>query len=86
MLMKNRIKKRRLYARRKSWYIPLISEDRAWLNMSPVGREFGSPDYERLAQLDALANTAAVVNGMKENRSGTIDQATFSEIRKKGRR
>ena len=22
-------------------------EDRAWLNMPPVGREFGSPDFER---------------------------------------
>ncbi len=28
------------------------SEDRAWLDMAPVGREFGSPDYERLTALD----------------------------------
>jgi len=26
----------------------LTDEDRAWLNMPPVGREYGSPDYERL--------------------------------------
>lgn len=28
------------------------AEDRAWDNMVPVGREFGSPDYERLSILD----------------------------------
>ena len=27
-------------------------EDRAWDNIAPVGREFGSPDYDRLAQDD----------------------------------
>ena len=32
------------------------SEDLAlWENMAPVGREFGSPDYERLEELDRLA-------------------------------
>ena len=31
------------------------SEDRAWLDMAPVGREFGSPDYERLTALDQAA-------------------------------
>jgi hypothetical protein len=29
-------------------------EDKAWETMAPVEREFGSPDYERLAQQDAL--------------------------------
>lgn len=29
-------------------------EDKAWEAMAPVGREFGSPDYERLALLDEL--------------------------------
>ncbi len=27
-------------------------EDRAWDNIAPVGREFGSPDYDRLEQDD----------------------------------
>ncbi|WP_180125248.1 hypothetical protein [Rhodoferax sp. BLA1] len=27
-------------------------EERAWLDMVPIGREFGSPDYERLEQED----------------------------------
>ena len=31
------------------------AEMAAWDNMAPVGREFGSPDYERLAELDNLA-------------------------------
>lgn len=26
------------------------SEDRAWLDMKPVGREFGSPDYDTLVR------------------------------------
>lgn len=29
-------------------------EDLSWDNMVPVGREFGSPDYERLTALDAI--------------------------------
>lgn len=28
------------------------AEDSAWENMVPVGREFGSPDYDRLMQQD----------------------------------
>lgn len=31
------------------------AEEQAWLDLAPVGREFGSPDYERLEQLDAYA-------------------------------
>lgn len=34
------------------------SEDRAWLDAAPVGREFGSPDYERLMALDQAAFAA----------------------------
>lgn len=34
------------------------AEALAWDNMAPVGREFGSPDYERLAELDHLAFVA----------------------------
>lgn len=30
------------------------AEDRAWDTMAPVGREFGSPEYERLMQQDEL--------------------------------
>lgn len=33
-------------------YGPLIAEERAWDSMAPIGREFGSPDYERLTRLD----------------------------------
>lgn len=39
-------------------------EDLAWANLVPVGREFGSPDYERLAQEDfevAQANLARLI-------------------------
>jgi addiction module HigA family antidote len=30
-------------------------EDALWDRVAPVGREFGSPDYERLTELDSLA-------------------------------
>jgi hypothetical protein len=28
------------------------AEEQSWLDLAPVGREFGSPDYERLSILD----------------------------------
>ena len=31
------------------------AEEQAWLDVAPVGREFGSPDYERLQVLDLYA-------------------------------
>lgn len=31
----------------------------AWNSMRPVGREFGSPDYERLGELDCLVRRAS---------------------------
>lgn len=32
--------------------VPRSQEEQAWLNMAPVGREFGSPDFERLMRED----------------------------------
>jgi len=40
----------RFYNTRFIWW---SAEDRAWESMAPVGREFGSPDYERLMKDDA---------------------------------
>lgn len=31
------------------------AEEQAWLDAVPVGREFGSPDYDRFDQLDRHA-------------------------------
>lgn len=48
-----------------------MSADMAeWDAMPPVGREFGSPDYERLEKLDALA--LEVLGSMKKVR-GWLD-------------
>lgn len=33
-------------------------EAKAWLDMAPIGREFGSPDYDRLTALDQAAFAA----------------------------
>lgn len=37
---------------------PDANKDLAWLDPVPVGREFGSPDYERLMALDQAAFAA----------------------------
>lgn len=39
----------------RNFSLPDSSEDSAWLDAPPVGREFGSPDYERLMALDDAA-------------------------------
>ena len=50
-IMKNRIRKRRIYAaNRHAWRRTV--EEQFWLDIALIGREFGSPDYERV-QLDA---------------------------------
>ena len=33
-------------------HFEMTDEDRAWLNIAPVGCEFGSPDFERLSAID----------------------------------
>lgn len=54
--MKNRLRKRRLYAKvlafKQAWHW-MTQEEYAWEFMSPIGREFGSTDYKRLMDLDA---------------------------------
>lgn len=57
--MKNRMRKRRLYEQQQARNIRITAEDRLWLDMIPVGREFGSKDYERLERLDALERERA---------------------------
>lgn len=38
--------------------IPKSQEELDWDNIVPVGREFGSPDFERLMEEDAQKNTS----------------------------
>lgn len=50
--MKNRRKKRQHTLKRRTMDIPVArlvrsSEEQAWLDMPPVGREFGSKDFEK---------------------------------------
>lgn len=58
--MNARMNKRRIYGvfylrfhGRSRW--TRSAEEQAWLDVAPVGREFGSPDYERLQILDLHA-------------------------------
>ena len=57
--MSTRTNKRRIYAIFDSRFSgkPFwrSAEEQAWLDVAPVGREFGSPDYERLQVLDLYA-------------------------------
>lgn len=53
----------RFYHSRFFWQ---SAEDRDWVNMAPVGGEFGSPDYDRLMQQDLSddlrSNLSSLVN------------------------
>jgi hypothetical protein len=64
MTMKIRKKKRILYKKLsiKQWEFVLHNEDREWLNMVPIGREFGSKDYDRLSMLDNLVDRARALS------------------------
>ena len=57
--MSTRINKRRIYRlfyhRFHGEFLWRSKEEQAWLDVAPVGREFGSPDYERLQVLDIYA-------------------------------
>lgn len=57
--MSTRINKRRIYHLLHSRFhgksLWISAEEQDWLDMAPVGREFGSPDYERLQILDLHA-------------------------------
>lgn len=57
--MSTRTNKRRIYALFYSRFhcksLWRSAEEQAWLDLAPVGWEFGSPDYERLETLDLHA-------------------------------
>lgn len=59
--MKNRKAKRRIYALAMAYFASQSrrsGQEFAWDSVRPVGREFGSRDYERMAKLDALADAS----------------------------
>ncbi|OYT91150.1 MAG: hypothetical protein CFE43_15015, partial [Burkholderiales bacterium PBB3] len=58
-------------------------EDKVWDNMAPVGREFGSPDYERLMEEDAKAfkaNLAYLIEECKRQASATEVAVSDDEL------
>ena len=65
-----------------SKFIWKSAEDWAWDNMAPVGREFGSPDFERLMQEDAdqmRATLAQLVADCLVNESPLSEATEFRE-------
>lgn len=70
--MKIRIAKRYLYARYRqaiagmAFPFPITDEVRAWLDVIPVGREFGSPDSECQLSISALTGHVTARSGSDE--------------------
>lgn len=64
---------RRSKFNQKVWSRP--EEEQAWLDMAPIGREFGSPDYERLQILDLYAlGTISSDDAMQQLGIGSLDE------------
>lgn len=67
----NRLRKR--LTLQKAWV--RSAEEQAWLDVVPVGREFGSPDYERLQILDLYAQgTISSDDAMRKLGIGSLDE------------
>ncbi len=61
-------------------FIWMSAQDRAWVDMVPVGREFGSPDYEGLAQEDfdvAQANLARLIADCRKDSAPVRESQDF---------
>ncbi|MEO7106025.1 MAG: hypothetical protein ABIZ09_06610 [Rhodoferax sp.] len=56
------------------------AEERAWLDVTPVGHEFGSPDYERLMRQDAEAMKAKLATLVAACCAGTSMLPEASEF------
>ncbi len=65
--MKNRIKRRRPYVRP-----PRSAEEQAWLDIVPVGREFGSKDYERLSRFEVKVPSKSSRKALAEIAAGKV--------------
>ena len=46
---------------------PVSEQDLTWDNMAPVGREFGSPDYDRLTNEDAKRFASDLARWIKQS-------------------
>ena len=53
--------------------VPRTDDDQAWLDTAPVGREFGSPDYERLLTEDA-AGSGFFASGVTASSDFMVDR------------
>jgi hypothetical protein len=81
--MSSRSNKRRVanlfYRRFHSAFIWQSAEDREWLNAAPVGREFGSPDYDKLMEQDMeefrsnLSSLLKVCSDLADATTGDVD-------------
>ena len=80
--MSSRSNKRRVanlfYRRFHSAFLWRSAEEYEWLNAAPVGREFGSPDYEKLMEQDMkefqsnLSNLIKVCSDLADAKPGDV--------------
>lgn len=76
--MSNRTNKRRIYQllhrRFHGKTLWRSAAEQAWLDVAPVGREFGSPDYERLQILDLYASgQMSAENAMRQLKTPSLE-------------
>jgi len=66
--------------------VPRSKEEQEWLDMVPVGREFGSPNYERLMQEDSdkiqtnLRHLAAKCRGLYDTQSDPLGDKKMRKV------
>lgn len=67
------VRKRKATLSRLVQYRARTLEDRLWDQMPPVGREWGSPDFERLMEEDGLKGGGVFDPALKARHPSTID-------------
>ena len=86
--MSTRSNKRRIYAliegRLHGQVVRRSVEEQAWLDMAPVGREFGRPDYERLQILDLHASGQMTAEAALRNLGGDSLEELQRQLRADG--
>lgn len=60
-------------------------EDRLWDQMPPVGREFGSPDFERLMEEDRRNGVGVFDPALKELLLPGVDVPENTPVQRRGR-
>lgn len=77
---RRKIVARNFYGRFHRVFVWRSAEDIAWDSMTPVGREFGSPDYDRLMQEDFDDKTGVFSPDLAELRKIKVAKNAHIEL------